>query len=68
MADLRTLLPEVLSVLGSVEQLHPPPDVSSRIRSVRSRLEALVARARAMEEATDCMPAAAKGRQNERGS
>jgi hypothetical protein len=67
-ADLRALLPELLLVLGSVDPLHPPPEVSARIRSVRSQLEALAERARAMEEATDCMPAAVKGRRNERGS
>jgi hypothetical protein len=62
-ADLGALLPELLLVLGSIDQLHPPPDVSSRIRFARSQLEALVERARAIEESADCMPAAAKGRQ-----
>lgn len=66
-ADLRALLPELLLVLGSVEQLRPPPDLSSRVRSARFQLEALVERARVIEEATDCMPAADKGRQ-ERGT
>jgi hypothetical protein len=62
-ADLRALLPELLLVLGSIDRLQPPPDVSSRVRSARSQLEALVERARGIEESTDCMPAAAKGRQ-----
>lgn len=67
-ADLRALLPELLLILGSIDALHPPPEVSSRIRTVRSQLEGLAERARAIEEAADCMPAAAKGRRNERGS
>ena len=62
-ADLRDLLPELLSVLGTIDLLHPPPDVSSRIRSARSQLEALVERARTIEEEIDCMPAADKGRE-----
>lgn len=62
-ADLQALLPELLLVLGSVEQLHPPPELSSRVRSARSQLEVLVERARMIEEAADCMPAADKGRQ-----
>jgi hypothetical protein len=53
----------LLLLLGSIDQLHPPLGVSSRIRSLRSQLEALVDRARAIEEAADCMPAADKGRQ-----
>lgn len=67
-ADLRLLFPELLLVLGLIEGLHPPPELSARIGAVRSQIEALVERARALEEATDCMPAAAKGRQNKRGS
>ncbi len=67
MADLRAFLPELLLVLGSIDPLHPPPELSSRVRSARSHLEALAERARAIEEATDCMPAAEKGRR-ERGS
>lgn len=61
-ADLRALLPELLLLLGALDPLHPPPELSSRIRSARSQLETLVARARAMEEERDCMPAAVKGR------
>lgn len=66
-ADLRLLFPELLLVLGAIEGLPPPQELSARIRTVRAQLESLMERARAMEEATDCMPAAVKGRQNERG-
>ena len=67
-ADLRLLFPELLLVLGSIEGLHPPPELSARVGAVRAQLVALVERARAVDEAADCMPAAAKGRRNEQGS
>jgi len=67
-ADLRALFPELLLALGMIDALDPPPEVSARIHSARCRLEALVERARAVEEAADCMPAAAKGRRNESAS
>lgn len=62
-AELRELLPELLLMLGAVERLDPPPDLSARIALLRGRLEAVAAQARHLEEATDCMPAAERGRQ-----
>jgi len=61
-AQLRELLPDLLLTLGAVERLNPPPDLSTRIAALRTRLEGVAEEARRLEEATDCMPAAEQGR------
>lgn len=61
--ELRELLPDLLLTLGAVERLNPPPALSARIATLRTRLEGVAEEARRLEEATDCMPAAERGRQ-----
>lgn len=61
--ELRELLPDLLSTLGAVERLNPPPDLLARIAALRNKLEGVAEEARRLEEATDCMPAAQRGRQ-----
>jgi hypothetical protein len=61
--ELRELFPDLLLTLGAVERLSPPPDLLARISTLRTRLEGVAEEARRLEEATDCMPAAEKGRQ-----
>lgn len=39
------------------------PDLLARIRALRTSFEAVAEEARRLEEATDCMPAAERGRQ-----
>lgn len=61
--ELRELLPDLLLTFGAVERLHPPPDLLARIAALRAKLEVVSEEARRLEEATDCMPAAERGRQ-----
>ncbi len=61
--ELRELLPDLLLTFGAVERLNPPPDLLARIASLRTRLEVVSEEARRLEEASDCMPAAERGRQ-----
>jgi hypothetical protein len=61
--ELRELLPDLLLTFGAIERLSPPPDLSARIAALRTRLEGVAEEARRLEEATDCMPAAERGRQ-----
>lgn len=63
MTEMRELLPEILSTFGAVERLNPSSDLLARIALLRGKLEGIAERARQLEEATDCMPAAQKGRQ-----
>ncbi|MFY9270161.1 MAG: hypothetical protein WAO55_10495 [Candidatus Manganitrophaceae bacterium] len=60
--EVRDLLPDLFLALGAVERLNPPPDLLSRIQTLRNRLHTLSEEARLLEEATDCMPAAETGR------
>lgn len=62
MTDLRELLPDLLLTFGAVERLNPPPDLLARITALRTKLEIVAEEARRLEEATDCMPAAERGR------
>ncbi|TAK05960.1 MAG: hypothetical protein EPO39_10080 [Candidatus Manganitrophaceae bacterium] len=62
-AEVRELLPDLLLTLGAVERLNPPPDLLARIEALRTRLKRVAEEARRLEEASDCMPAAEKGRQ-----
>lgn len=61
-AEIRDLLPDLLLTFGAVERLNPPPDLRARIEALREKFEAIAETARRLEEATDCMPAADKGR------
>lgn len=67
--EVEDVLPEVLQVTAGLEADTPGrpdrpdrPDQSVQIRALRRRLETLLARARALREATDCLPAADAGR------
>ncbi len=62
-AEVRELLPDLLLTFGAVERLNPPPDLLARIAALRTQLESVAEEARHLEEATDCMPAAERGRQ-----
>ena len=55
--EVEDVLPEVLQVTAVLETAHP-----DRIQALRRRLETLLARAAALREATDCLPAADAGR------
>lgn len=61
--ELRELLPDLLSMFGAVERLDPPPELLARIAALRTKLEGVAEGARRLEEETDCMPAAERGRQ-----
>lgn len=60
--EARELFPDLLLALGSIDQLDPPPAIRNRITLLRPRLERLIEETRALEEASDCMPAADLGR------
>ena len=55
--EVEDVLPEVLQVTAVLETANP-----DQIRALRSRLDTLLARATALREATDCLPAADAGR------
>lgn len=55
--EVEDVLPEVLQVTAVLETANP-----DQIRALRRRLETLLARATALREATDCLPAADAGR------
>ena len=61
--EVRELLPDLLLTFGAVERINPPADLLARIEGIRAKLEAIAEEARHLEEATDCMPAAERGRQ-----
>lgn len=60
--EIRELLPDFLLMLGAIDQLRPPSPLRERIHPLRMKIERLMAQARRLEEATDCMPAAEAGR------
>ena len=55
--EVEDVLPEVLQVTAVLEAANP-----DQIRALRRRLDTLLARATALREATDCLPAADAGR------
>ena len=55
--EVEDVLPEVLQVTAVLETANP-----DQIRALRRRLDTLLARATALREATDCLPAADAGR------